>query len=311
MTTKLIRVFTENTESVIRVDDLMSFIMTATRGPQLSIESTERLRQVFSENLGKDKQEITLHEFRKIVPCKDEFFVNRIFNIFDSDQSGYITLVKFIETVGQFSSSDDDSKIEFLFNIYDINGDGVLEESNFREVIKACMKENGMNFDEGEISNLANALFMDGVKDGNESMTLDDFKEQLLRHDGLIQGMGIMINKWLVPPEPAKENGILEKFSSKLPTRYFSKDYWTNNKAFLVFLFFILSINLILFIHRAYYFRNFSMLSGFTPNPFSLLSRGKWQNSSFQLNTGSLTCFKKYYNIVEKVWVGVHTAPRQ
>ena len=115
MTTKLIRVFTENTESVIRVDDLMSFIMTATRGPQLSIESTERLRQVFSDNLGKDKQEITLHEFRKIVPCKDEFFVNRIFNIFDSDQSGYITLVKFIETVGQFSSSDDDSKIEFLF----------------------------------------------------------------------------------------------------------------------------------------------------------------------------------------------------
>lgn len=95
---KIIRVLNIDTENKIEVDDLMSFIMTATRGSQLSAESTERLRKVFSESLGKDKHEISLHEFRKIVPCKDEFFINRIFNIFDSDQSGYITLAKFLET---------------------------------------------------------------------------------------------------------------------------------------------------------------------------------------------------------------------
>ena len=32
-------------------------------------------------------------------------------------------------------------------------------------------------------------------------------------------------------------------------------------------------INVILFVHRAYYFKDFSMLSGLTPNPFYLLSR--------------------------------------
>merc|ERR1719347_4477 len=122
---------------------------------------------------------------------------------------------------------------------------------------------------------------MDGVKDGNDTMTLDDFKEQLLRHEGLIEGMGIMINKWLVPPEPTKEKSTLEKFSSKLPTRYFSKEYWVNNKTFLVFLFFIFLVNIVLFIHRAYYFRNFSMLSGFTPNPFYLLSRANGRTLLF------------------------------
>ena len=147
------------TENRISVDDTMSFIMTATRGSQLSLESTERLKKVFSESLGKDKHEISLPEFKKIVPCKDQFFVQRIFNIFDSDQSGYITLPKFLETINTFSSTDDDTKIEFLFNVYDVNGDGVLEESNFREVIKACMKENGMDFDDDELSNLASALF--------------------------------------------------------------------------------------------------------------------------------------------------------
>ena len=177
--------------------------MSATGGSQINADTTERLKAVFSETLGADKHEISLQEFKKIVPCKDEFFVQRIFNIFDKDRSGYITQGKFIETVAQFSIVDDDTKIEFLFNIYDINEDARLEESNFREVIKACMMENGMDFDEDELNNLASALFQDGVREGQDAMTLDDFKEQLQRH-GLVEGLGIMINKWLVPPAPTK-----------------------------------------------------------------------------------------------------------
>ena len=175
MSTKLIRVLVAETATKVDVDDLMSFIMSATRGSQISVETTERLKAVFAENLGMDKHEITLEDFKKVVPCKDEFFVQRIFKIFDKDRSGYITQGKFIETVAQFSVVDDDTKIEFLFNIYDINEDGNLEEGNFREVIKACMRENGMDFDEDELTNLASALFQDGVKDGQDHMDLDDF----------------------------------------------------------------------------------------------------------------------------------------
>ena len=36
----------------------------------------------------------------------------------------------------------------------------------------------------------------------------------------------------------------------------------------------IVAINIVLFIHRTYYFRNFTSLDGTTPNPFYLLSRG-------------------------------------
>ncbi len=46
-----------------------------------------------------------------------------------------------------------------------------------------------------------------------------------------------------------------------------------NVRPFLFFLFSLSIINIILFIHRAYYFKDFSMLNGLTPNPFYLLSR--------------------------------------
>ena len=68
----------------------MSFLMglTMTRGSKLSTEAEGRLKKVFSEHLSKDKQEIDFNEFKNIVPSRNEFFVKRIFNIFDKTKVG-------------------------------------------------------------------------------------------------------------------------------------------------------------------------------------------------------------------------------
>ena len=46
-----------------------------------------------------------------------------------------------------------------------------------------------------------------------------------------------------------------------------------NNKSFLFTLFIVMLLNGVLFVHRAYYLRNFTSLEGLTPNPFYTLSR--------------------------------------
>jgi len=270
---KITQVLGKERDEGIEVDEMMALIMTVTRGVQLTVESEEQLRRVFIEALGKDKHEITFDEFKKIVPCKDEFFVSRIFLMFDSDGSGKITLAEFIETIQHFANPDDDTKMEFLFNIFDINGHGHLTEENFVCVMRACMKENGMEFEEEELVTLANALFEDGVRDGNHYMTFEDFKLQLQRQEGLVNNMAIMINKWLVPPKPPVKKTLTQKFKEKLPQRYFTSDYWKTNKSFLFFLFLIFFVNVGLVVQRFHYFRNFSMLNGMTPNPFYMTSR--------------------------------------
>ncbi len=61
-------------------------------------------------------------------------------------------------------------KFSFLFyqcgfySILSCTDDGLIDESDLREVMKACMVENGMEFDEKEVSDLANALFEDAVQ---------------------------------------------------------------------------------------------------------------------------------------------------
>ena len=96
----------------------------------------------------------------------------------------------------------------------------------------------------------------------------------------------IFAGKWLVPPKPAPKKKLIEKLNDKIP-KFLSKQYFLNNLPFVVFLAFIVIINAILFLQRAVYFRDFTTLSGLTPNPFYLLSRACGRNHTPNLLPGS------------------------
>jgi len=79
-----------------------------------------------------------------------------------------------------------------------VSDDGLIQQSDLREVMKACMEENGMNFDEKEVEGLAQALNEDaaGLAAGEEAencpgITVDDLKAELAKHDGLLENLSI------------------------------------------------------------------------------------------------------------------------
>ena len=89
------------------------------------------------------------------------------------------------------------------------------------------------------------------------------------------------IGKWLVPTQPPKPKPLSQRLSESLP-HHISWIYLRNNVQFLFFLFVIvIGINIALFVHRAYYFRDFANLDGSAPNPFYMLSRANGKSVSF------------------------------
>lgn len=50
------------------------------------------------------------------------FFTERVFQIFDKDNSGTISLQEFIDSMHQFCGQTSEDKIKFLFKVYDIDG---------------------------------------------------------------------------------------------------------------------------------------------------------------------------------------------
>ena len=87
------------------------------------------------------------------------FFVERVFQIFDKDDSGSISFQEFIDAIHQFAGQTPEDKIKFLFKVYDIDGDGLIQEAELQHVMRACMDENGMSFDEESVEELTRALY--------------------------------------------------------------------------------------------------------------------------------------------------------
>lgn len=50
------------------------------------------------------------------------FFTERVFQIFDKDNSGSISLNEFLDAMHQFAGQTPDDKIRFLFKVYDLDG---------------------------------------------------------------------------------------------------------------------------------------------------------------------------------------------
>lgn len=72
--------------------------------------------------------------------------MDRVFDIFDEDGSGAISLHEFLDAMHKFAGQDADDKIRFLFKVYDVDGDGVIRCEELGKVIRACLAENGMKF---------------------------------------------------------------------------------------------------------------------------------------------------------------------
>ena len=98
------------------------------------------------------------------------------------------------------------------------------------------------------------------------------FKEQLSRQEGLLTSLGIMINKWLVPVRPEPNKTLLQRLMlEKMPFHLATKEYWANNLRLWILL--IIFVNVVIMAQRIYFFRDFVMLNGNSPDFLYLISR--------------------------------------
>ncbi|XP_014213874.1 NADPH oxidase 5 [Copidosoma floridanum] len=214
----------------------------------------EWLEKIFKLTVGNEK-EIRREEFKKIVTSKNPFFTERVFQIFDKDNSGTISLQEFLDAMHQFNGKTIDDKIRFLFKVYDIDGDGLIQLRELEHVLRACMEENGMSFSNEQIEELTIALFEDADQGSRGAITFEALKRQLEKHDGLLENLTISIDRWLVPPKPEEPKQSYKKFLSNLRPYQLTKPYLKNNYVKIAFISTFVLINFALFATRAYQYR--------------------------------------------------------
>lgn len=81
--------------------------------------------------------------FRKGVPMlsvEDDLFVDRVFSVLDTDGSGSIEWEEFIEAMSALEKGSREKRTEFLFKVYDINGEGgISREGLYKFFLSSLM----------------------------------------------------------------------------------------------------------------------------------------------------------------------------
>ncbi|CAG5006751.1 unnamed protein product [Parnassius apollo] len=258
VTKKLFRLVDTDDDGYVTADDIMEFIAAVSSGrPRVGIDkpSVDRLEQLFRQTVG-DQKEITREQFQKIVVSKNPFFTERVFQIFDEDSSGTISHHEFIAAVHRFGRQTPEDKIKFLFKVYDLDGDGLIQHRELQHVMRACMEENGMTFSDDQLLELTGAMFEDADVEQRGAITYEALRDQLSKHGGLLENLSISIDRWLVPPPPDPEpTSFLQKLNKMKPYQL-SWPYFKNNQVFLAYLGLFFLINLGLFAARCVEYRN-------------------------------------------------------
>ena len=82
---------------------------------------------------------IDKEEFLNGLALSNREISNRLFNIFDKDNSGTIDYSEFMETIKSMISGNKEEKIRFAFELHDLDNSGFIDKYELKVLIKQVL----------------------------------------------------------------------------------------------------------------------------------------------------------------------------
>jgi len=136
-----------------------------------------------------DKAEFT-KIYKQFFPFGDPSqFADYVFNVFDENKNGTIDFKEFICALSVTSRGRLDEKLKWAFQLYDIDGDGVITYDEMLQIVRSLYKMTGQMVnlppDEDTPEKRVDKLFRGMDKDKDAILTYDEFVEGS-KHDPTI-----------------------------------------------------------------------------------------------------------------------------
>uniref|UniRef100_A0A1I8HXX5 Calcineurin subunit B type 1 n=1 Tax=Macrostomum lignano TaxID=282301 RepID=A0A1I8HXX5_9PLAT len=126
------------------------------------MEELKRLGKRFKKLDIDGSGSLSVDEFMSLPELQQNPLVQRVIDIFDTDQNGEVDFKEFIDGVSQFSvKGDKEAKLRFAFKIYDIDKDGFIS--------------NGELFQDTQLQQIVDKTIIFADKDGDGRISYEEF----------------------------------------------------------------------------------------------------------------------------------------
>jgi len=146
----------------------------------LQFSESER-RRLFKRFIRLDKDQsggLDVAEFLSLERIRDNPLAQRLVHVLDRDRSGYVDFDEFLDGLNRFSKTGHpDEKLHFMFDIYDINGDGFISNGDLFEALRLMA---GDSLTRIQLQQVVDKTLREADKDGDGKLCFQEFRSFLL-----------------------------------------------------------------------------------------------------------------------------------
>ena len=85
-------------------------------------------------------------------------FIERIFCFVDKTKSGTVSYQEFLQFIAVFTTGSAESKMELMFSVYDVDGDGKLSREDFVTMLGHLAEQAGESVEQSELDILLDSM---------------------------------------------------------------------------------------------------------------------------------------------------------
>jgi len=163
---------------------------------KLGFFQKRRARKRFRELAGADRL-IDMGEWQKAFETRNPLITKRLFQLVDSDSTGYIDEAEYFDFVACLLDTGSDRRYRLLFTVYDLNGDGGLDDEEIRQILQASLVEQSLKVAEDELAELASGFLRYFRRATKRTVDCDEFIAGIQKYRKIDRLFSQFIAMWL------------------------------------------------------------------------------------------------------------------
>src|SRR6266540_1941323 len=147
-------------------------------------------------------------DIQKALGLRSLFLAQRLLVALGGGKRRFETAEEFITVAQKLMAAPIAHKIEFLFNLHDIDGDGWIRRDELERLVHIALAEHDLRLPEGEADRLVDAVMRAGDRDRDQKIGIAEFVQMMIAHPEIQRRLAEYGVSLLMPGKRARDRAL-------------------------------------------------------------------------------------------------------